>query len=296
VTIEVRQPSRHIWVKSPVLPPGGYDNRPEINDAVFRDGFYDTGDIGALDERGHLVMTGRKQSFFDVGGHKVDLSEVEEVLLAHAGVREAAAVGIEIPQLGGVIKAAIATHGACREKDILDHCRKHLAAYKVPRFVEFRETLPRSPLGKVLRNELADPASWLSDVASARDVPDVPRAQQVEWLARRILEQVATILRCDAAAIARDVPFQDLGFDSLRAVELQDRLSRMSGVGLSITTLWNYSSVDAYAAFLLDAMCGRTPQKQIAAETEPLDDLTGEEVAILLAQELNMLEPPGRKP
>ena len=63
-TIEVRGEPDEIWVKSPTIPPGGYDNRPEINAAVFRDGYYNTGDVGRLDERGHLIMTGRKQIVF----------------------------------------------------------------------------------------------------------------------------------------------------------------------------------------------------------------------------------------
>jgi acyl carrier protein len=286
VTIEIRGEAGQIWVRSPVIPPGGYDNRPEINPTVFRDGYYNTGDCGRLDERGHLVMTGRKQSFFDAGGHKVDLAEVEEVLLGIRKVREAAVVGVEVPDLGGVIKAVVVADEICREADILDHCRKHLAAFKVPRFVEFREVLPRSPLGKVLRKELSDPVSWLNDVPSARELPGVPRAQQIDWLAQRIREQVAAILRSEPARIARDIPFQELGFDSLGAIELQERLSRMSGVALSITTLWNYTSIDAYATFLLDAMQGAVPVQRASA-VDPLDDLTPAEIATMLAHELD---------
>jgi long-chain acyl-CoA synthetase len=266
VEIEVRGEAGQIWVKSP---------------AVFCDGFYDTGDLGRMEE-GRLVMTGRKQTFFDVAGHKVDLGEVEEVLLVHPQVREAAAVGIQIPNIGGAIKAVAVVNGVCREVDLLDHCRKHLASYKIPRFVEFREMLPRSPLGKVLRKELADPASWLIEVPPARDIPEAPRARQIDWLAQRIGEQVATILRCEPAEVPRDVPFQSLGFDSLRAAELQDRLSRMSGVALSITTLFNCASVEAYAAFLLDAMRGPAPR-----QSDPLDGFSEDEIAEMLAKELS---------
>jgi acyl carrier protein len=188
-----------------------------------------------------------------------------------------------------VIKAVVAAHEACREVDILDHCRKHLATFKIPRFVEFREMLPRSPLGKVLRPELTDPASWENDVPSVRALPNVSREQQIDWLAQRIQEQVAAILRSEPSAISRVVPFQSLGFDSLGAVELQERFSRMSGVALSITTLWNYTSIDAYAAFLLDAIRGPAPTHR-PKETDPLDDFTSDEIATMLAKELGMTD------
>ena len=286
VTIEARGAAGEIWVKSPTLPPGGYDNRPELNPIVFQDGFYTTGDLGRIDARGHLVITGRKQSFFDVGGHKVDLAEVEEALLAHPQVREAAAVGVEAPHLGGVLKAVVAARETCREADILDHCRRRLAPFKVPRFVEFREALPRSPLGKVLRAELLDGAEWLVDVEPLREPPRGPRRRQTEWLAQHIQEQVAAILACEPSAVTRDLPFQSLGFNSLRTVELQERLSRLSGVALSITTLWNYPSIDAYANFLLDAMQGGSAPA--AAAGDSLDDLPDEEIAALLARELDL--------
>jgi long-chain acyl-CoA synthetase len=96
-------------------------------------------------------MTGRKQSFVDVAGHKVDLGEVEDVLLSHPQVREAAVLGVDVPNLGILIKAVLSTHGPSTEADILSHYRTRLAAFKVPRIVEFRTALPRSPIGKVLR-------------------------------------------------------------------------------------------------------------------------------------------------
>jgi len=285
VTVELRGEGGEIWVKSPTIPPGGYENRPELNAAVFRDGFYNTGDLGRFDARGHLILSGRKQSFVDVGGYKVDLAEVEEVLNNHPMVREAAAIGLEVPNLGGVIKAVVAARDGCRERDVLEHCRSHLAAFKVPRFVEFREMLPRSPIGKLLRSELTDVTAWLADVPSVRELPNMPRPRRIDWLAQRIQEQVATILRCPVADVPLDAPFQSLGFDSLRAVELQERLSKMSGVALSITTLWNYTSIEAYAAFLAEAIEGRKPQP---ARTEPdeIDSLSDEEVAAMLTREL----------
>src|SRR5262249_10547744 len=128
-----------IWVKSPVIPPTGYENRPELTGQAFQGGFYHTGDLGGLEARGHLVRTGRKATIIAVGGHKVDVGEVEEVLQTHPRVREAAALGVEAGSLGTVLKAVIVTDGACDEADLLAHCRQRLARFKVPRLVEFRD-------------------------------------------------------------------------------------------------------------------------------------------------------------
>jgi long-chain acyl-CoA synthetase len=248
--------SGQIWVQSPVIPPGGYDNRPELTATVFRDGYYNTGDLGKRDTRGHLVMTGRKQTFVDVGGHKVDVGEVEEVLRSHPQVREAAALGIEVPDLGTLLKAVVVADAACREADILSYCRERLAPFKVPRLIEFRAALPRSALGKVLKSELADAQSFLAGVGPADfrhawlAVAKEGRSRQIELLAARIQEQAALSLQCEPASIAGSTPFQNMGFDSLRAAELSLRLARLTGLPLSITLLWNYPSIDELAAAL----------------------------------------------
>lgn len=295
VEIEVRGESGELWIKSPTLPPGGYDNRPDLNAVVFRDGFYNSGDLGRIDADGHLWMTGRKQSFVDIGGHKVDLAEVEEVLLAHPKVREAAAVGVEIPGVGHILKAVVSAEESCRAVDILDHCRRVLTAFKVPRLIEFRQSLPRSPLGKVLKPELLETEDWLAQVPSARDIPPGSRVSRTAWLAHRVREQVAAMLACHAEDIPCDAPLQALGLDSLHMVELQERLSRISGVALSVLTLWNYPSIDAYAAFLLDAMAGPegAPSEQaglgaVAATGagDELDDVADEDIAAMLSREL----------
>jgi long-chain acyl-CoA synthetase len=253
-----------IWVKSPVIPPSGYENRPELTAQVFREGFYNTGDIGMLDERGRLVLVARKQTFVDVGGHKVDLGEVEEVLESHPQVLEAAALPVLSPEIGTLIKAVVVTNGNCSEGDILAHCRARLAAFKIPRLIEFRNALPRSPIGKVLKSELADDAS-ISD--SLRRVSRVFETHQVAavgledstnptQLAEQIREQAALSLQREPAAILRSASFQSMGFDSLRAAELHQRLVKLTGLPLSITMLWNYPSIDELAAALWAQMNG----------------------------------------
>jgi long-chain acyl-CoA synthetase len=261
--------SGEIWVKSPVIPPSGYDNRPELTAQVFRGGFYNTGDVGKQDARGHLVMTGRKQTFVDVGGYKVDVGEVEEVLQSYPRVREATVLGVEAPGLGTLLKAVVAAD--CGEADLLAHCRQRLAPFKVPRLIEFRDALPRSPLGKVLKADLSGVAM------TERDVP-VAAEEGPELLAAQIQEQAAQCLQCEPAAVARSASFQSMGFDSLRAAELHQRLVKLIGRPLSITILWNYPSIDELAA----ALCARTGAEpadgpvRAAGAPKDFDDLLGE--------------------
>jgi long-chain acyl-CoA synthetase len=242
--------SGQIWVKSPVLPPTGYDNQLELTAQVFRDGYYNTGDLGKKDARGYLVLTGRKQTFVDVGGHKVDVGEVEEVLQSHPRVREAAALGVEAPGLGTLLKAVVVTDAGCAEADLLAFCRERLAPFKVPRVLEFREALPRSPLGKVLRSELGGIAAYLES-GTPINVAGGDRTRQTGVLAALIQEQAALCLQRDPASIARSASFESMGFDSLRAAELHQRLVKLTGLPLSITVLWNYPSIDELASALL---------------------------------------------
>jgi long-chain acyl-CoA synthetase len=270
--------SGQVWVRSPVIPPTGYDNRPDLTAQVFRGGYYNTGDVGKKDSRGHLVLTGRKQTFVDVGGHKVDVGEVEEVLQSHPQVREAAALGVEAPGLGTVLKAVVAAGAACGEADLLAHCRKRLAPFKVPRLIVFRDALPRGPLGKVLKAELGGTAPVLTtsrrcDFERAwRAVANQGRPQRVELLAAWTQEEAALSLQCEPASISRTASFQSMGFDSLRAAELHQRLVTMTGLPLSITVLWNYPSIDDLAAALCSRMDAKREERPATSRPEAGDE------------------------
>ena len=165
VTIEIRDPggsplpngtTGEIWVKSPTIPPRGYDNRPELSRTVFRDGFYNSGDIGHKDARGHLALAGRRQSFINIGGSKVDTAEVEEVLSACPGIKEAAVVGIDDRTRGEAVYAFIVPveGSAPDEKDLAEFLRHNLAPYKQPREIISLASLPRNAGGKILKKDL----------------------------------------------------------------------------------------------------------------------------------------------
>lgn len=140
-------------VKSKTLT-SGYHNSPEVNKEVFQNGHYFTGDIGKKDERGYIWITGRKRIFIETGGHKVDPFEVEDVLLNHPNVLEVVVVGTKQPYSGEIVKAVVVCRQQCPERELIAYCREKLADYKIPRVIEFRDEIPRSALGKILRKDL----------------------------------------------------------------------------------------------------------------------------------------------
>ena len=137
----------------------GYWNRPEESAHVFTDeGWLRTGDMGVMDERGSIRITDRKKDMIVVSGFKVFPNEIEDVVAAHPGVLEAAAIGVHDDRSGEAVKVVVVrSDPALTDSALLEYCRQHLTGYKVPRIVEFRsEPLPKSNIGKILRRELRD--------------------------------------------------------------------------------------------------------------------------------------------
>jgi long-chain acyl-CoA synthetase len=140
----------------------GYWNKPEENAAVFRevDGqrFFLTGDIGHIDEDGYFVITDRKKDMILVGGFNVYPRDVEDILFTHPKVALAAVVGVPDEKSGEMVKAFIQLKPgeSATEQEILDFCKEHMAGYKRPKVIEFRDEVPVSNVGKVLRRVLRD--------------------------------------------------------------------------------------------------------------------------------------------
>ncbi len=136
----------------------GYWNRPEETEAVFKDGWLLTGDLGYMDEDGYFYIVDRKKDMIIAGGYNIYPREVEEVLYEHPLVREAAVVGIPDPYRGETVKAFIVPKEGTqlKETDLDAFLRKRLAAYKVPSHYEFRNELPKSAVGKVLKRRLIE--------------------------------------------------------------------------------------------------------------------------------------------
>jgi long-chain acyl-CoA synthetase len=136
----------------------GYWGMPEETAKVLRDGWLYTGDVARMDEDGYLYIVDRKKEVINTAGFKVYPREVEEVLYAHPGVVEGVAVGVPDEYRGETVKAFVVKRegGALTEQELISYCQENLAAYKVPKLVEFREELPKSAVGKLLKRVLAD--------------------------------------------------------------------------------------------------------------------------------------------
>lgn len=161
----------------------GYWNRPDETASVLRNGWLYTGDIAYMDEDGYFFIVDRKKDLIITGGYNVYPREIDEVLHEHPAVKEAVSVGITHPTRGEIIKAYIVLkEGETLTKtDVIAFCREKLANYKIPKQVEFRDDLPKSIVGKVLRRVIREEEDKRRGDGSA-DVEDIELSGDEEGL------------------------------------------------------------------------------------------------------------------
>ncbi|MDC8015089.1 long-chain-fatty-acid--CoA ligase [Tahibacter soli] len=136
----------------------GYWNRPEETAKVLTpDGWLHTGDIARMDEKGYCYIVDRKKDMILVSGFNVYPNEVEDVVALHPGVLEVAAIGVPDEKSGEAVKIFVVRKDPkLTEADLRAHCKENLTGYKLPRYIEFRDSLPKSNVGKIIRRELRD--------------------------------------------------------------------------------------------------------------------------------------------
>jgi long-chain acyl-CoA synthetase len=144
-----------IWIRSPAMT-RQYDDLPEQTAQAFAADYFFAGDLGYLDEDGDLFITGRKKLLVNVAGNKVDPLEVERIVLQHPAIADTVVIGVQHAGYGELLKAVVVVHEghSVTAAELMAHAASRLAEYKVPKEVEFRTTIPKSPLGKVLRKYL----------------------------------------------------------------------------------------------------------------------------------------------
>jgi fatty-acyl-CoA synthase len=136
----------------------GYWRQPEATAAALRDGWFHTGDLATLDEEGYILIVDRAKDMILSGGENVASAEIERVLYEHPAVLECAVIAIPDEQWGEVAKAIITLKAGCQasEAELMDHCREHLAGFKIPKSIEFADALPKGGTGKILKKVLRE--------------------------------------------------------------------------------------------------------------------------------------------
>jgi len=144
-----------IAIRGPQVMAGYWQRHDETAKVMTADGFFRTGDIGTVDERGYFRIVDRKKDMILVSGFNVYPNEVEDVVAQMPGVLECAAIGVPDAKSGEAVKLVIVrSNPALTEADVRAYCEAHLTGYKRPKIVEFRTELPKTPVGKILRREL----------------------------------------------------------------------------------------------------------------------------------------------
>ncbi|MBE7366868.1 long-chain-fatty-acid--CoA ligase [Ramlibacter pallidus] len=154
--VQVGQPGE-IAIKGPQVMAGYWQRPDETAKVMTADGYFKSGDIGIMDERGFFKIVDRKKDMVLVSGFNVYPNEVEEVVAMLPGVLECAVVGVPDEKTGEAVKLVIVRKDASlTEEKVKEYCRANLTGYKQPRVVEFRTEMPKTPVGKILRRELRD--------------------------------------------------------------------------------------------------------------------------------------------
>jgi acyl-CoA synthetase (AMP-forming)/AMP-acid ligase II len=137
----------------------GYWNQPEATAEAIVDGWFHSGDGGAFDDEGYLVISDRKKDVIITGGENVSSIEVEDALFSHPAVAEVAVIGVPHEKWGETVKALVvlAPGAATTEQELIEHCRDRIAHYKCPTSVEFRTELARTSTGKLQKFKLREP-------------------------------------------------------------------------------------------------------------------------------------------
>ncbi len=138
----------------------GYWNMPEETTIALRNGWLYTGDIGKMDEDGYLYIVDRKKDLIIASGYNIYPRDIEEVLYEHEAVQEAVAVGIPDKYKGEAVKAVVVFKDgkSATEEELISFCRQNMAAYKVPSYIESRQQLPKTNVGKILRRAIKEEA------------------------------------------------------------------------------------------------------------------------------------------
>ena len=226
----------------------GYDNDSAATESAFRNGWFRTGDLGYLDRGGYLFIVGRIKDIINRGGQKVAPTEVEQALLRHPDVVEAAAFAVFHRRLGEDVAAAVVLRQNAKvtAHSLRDFARERLAQFKVPGLIRIVPEIPKGPAGKIKRNELGAALSITLPTARVeRGGKMVPPRSELEWQLAKIWEG---LLELNQIGIDEDV--FALGADLITVTQMLSRLRAYFGVDFSFKDIFDAPTVAALAARL----------------------------------------------
>ncbi len=226
-----------VWLRRRGTPTRWYYRDPVATDQVFVDGWVRTGDLGHLDEAGHLNLDDRLKDLIISGGANISSVEVEDALCEHPAVVEAAVFGADHPVLGEEVAAAVVADGPCNPRELRDFVRARLAEHKVPRRLVLVDDLPRNASGKVVKGELR------------RRFGHEPEAAQYVQPTGPVEPLVAAIWRevLGRPQVGADDDFFELGGHSLAAAQIAARLSDALGRPVEVATIFESPTVTELA-------------------------------------------------
>ncbi len=244
----------------------GYERLAAADSGVTEDGWLRTGDEGCFDEDGYLFITGRITDQINRGGEKVSPREVDEALLSHPAILDAAAFPVPHPKLGHEVAAALVLHSGAKldVADLSAHVSAKLAHFKVPKTWYIVDALPRGPGGKLRRRLLPEHVATLEPLAALNATGDedgwTPLEREVaEWWKREL----------QVAHVTRNSDFFDLGGDSLAAVGFTVGIEKALGIQVKPVALFDHPTVVSFAAYLEEAQAGGSNAELVSSSLNP---------------------------
>jgi oxalate---CoA ligase len=252
---------------------GGYEGNADANATAFRDGWFRTGDLGRLDRDGYLFITSRLKEIVNRGGEKISPREIDETLLEHPSVAQAAAFAVPHPSLGEDLVVAVVLRPGSRadQSELREFLFSRLSDFKVPSQIVFVETLPTGNTGKVQRTTLHEKLGALLHRPFVAPEKEIERS--VEAIFREVLE-------CGSLSIHDN--FFALGGDSLKGIRVIARINADHGLQLPAVSLFRHPSIAEMAMSIeRSAALHREEEAALSAEIQGLSD---EEVERLLRE------------
>ena len=232
-----------VYVRGPSVM-SGYLNAPERNRTVFVDGWYRTGDIGSLDADGFLTLHGREKELINRGGEKIAPLEIDQALMKHPQVAQAAAFGVPHPRLGEDVAAAVVLHDGATvtPAELREFISEELASFKMPRRITIVDQLPKGITGKVQRKRLSE---------ALRDKPAARRSSE-QGLHDSLFTLWKRVLKTDDVSLDDD--FFEKGGDSLLAMDVSLELQKLIGKELPESILFEAPTIRDLAKRLSEEM------------------------------------------